>query len=109
MPGLIPEGVGLQPGLHRYIQVGQGRNRFLPIGVAWCTLLSPLGSRTAIWTRPKWTPYGYQKPITYLASRNPMSQTLWHAETEFFLEAAIRTVPASPYARQAYAFLENTS
>jgi hypothetical protein len=35
-----------------------------------------------------------------------ISRSLWVSETEFFLETAIRLSPRSPYARKAYAFLE---
>lgn len=35
-----------------------------------------------------------------------ISHTQWLSETEFFLETAIRLAPSSPFARKAYAFLE---
>jgi hypothetical protein len=36
-----------------------------------------------------------------------ISRSLWHDETEFFLETAVRVAPSTPLAREAFAFLED--
>jgi hypothetical protein len=90
------------------IQVGQRRNRFPADrrGLVHFVVASGLLHRylDAHQADPTQVAEAY-----YLLgiTESYVSRTLWHAQTEFFLETAIRSAPTSSYAREAFAFLEN--
>jgi hypothetical protein len=92
----------------RLIQVGQRRNRFPADRRGLVHFVVASGLLHRYLEADQADPIRVAEAYYLLGiTESYVSRTLWHAETEFFLETAIRSAPTSAYAREAYAFLEN--